>query len=653
VCLLTLLILCFINTIHAELIEVSDDEILHPAQRYRDALRHLHVAQHYRPMKNSFVIGLESYSERPRQLQVGGRKTILEAEGQGSLRHIWQTHGPGASPFRLEFFVDGEEVPSIHGNWDDLLVAAEACDQPWTPLGATLVPEASQNWYLPVPFESSLRVDLIPTNPYGLIFLQLDYRLDDDSMEGVRLIQDELEADNIQLRYEGQMPAPTTSFLGEIVTEQLRFTGSGSIKVDGPGIIRRLGVNNRRSSARLLIRYEQEETWAVDVDIADFFGPFRGTAFNNNQAYLPMPFKESVEVRIESESPGEEWVLEVDIEKVPQFSPDWRYFHAHSAYEIDSGGYLPFLMLYAKGRGHWVGLSLYDSGHDHGGGDFAVVDGNSGLPSMLHGINGEDYFSFAFFGQGENLPYSEAFSNEEGRMRIHLENPYPFKESLELSWAVLKGVSPRSVNYWYQDDPANSVLSQEDISGLEWQVFGPVEASLADDGFSPDTSSADNLFSVLPDVATLDAGTPVEATHLMFHKVFRENFEGWVVQPAIGPHLNLMYVYGHVMDLGGEHHMGAYARCIMARTTLHSPVAGNAFMELTYDDPIQVFINNQEVYRDLELRQGFIIKNIPIVLDSGENEVLIRLADTPNNNTSWAGLLVRFIDEAGNELNGK
>lgn len=425
------------------------------------------------------------------------------------------------------------------------------------------------------------------------------------------------------------------------------------MKLEGPGIIRRIGVNNRRSGARLLIRYEQEASWAVDVDIADFFGPFRGTAFNNNQTYLPMPFQESVEVKIVGESPGEEWVLEVDIEKVPHFSPDWRYFHAHSAYEVDSSGYLPFLMLYTKGRGHWIGLSLYDSGHDHGGGDFAVVDGNSGTSAMLHGINGEDYFSFAFFGQGENFPYSEAFSNEEGRMRIHLENPYPFHESLELSWAVLKGISPRSVTYWYQDDLVSRVLSQDEVVGLEWQVFGPVEAPLADDGFSPDTSSVEKLFSILPDVEKLDAGMPVEATHLMFHQVFRENFEGWAVQPAIGPHLNLMYVYGHVMELGGEHHMGAYARCMMAKTTLHNPVARNAFLELTYDDPIQVLINNREVYHDLELRLGFTTKKIPINLDMGDNEVLIRLVDTPNNNTSWAGVLVRFIDEAGNELVNK
>ena len=49
-----------------------------------------------------------------------------------------------------------------------------------------------------------------------------------------------------------------------------------------------------------------------------------------------------------------------------------------------------------------MGMTVYDTHHDHGGGDFAIIDANTPYPSFLHGINGEDYFSFAFFGKGEN-----------------------------------------------------------------------------------------------------------------------------------------------------------------------------------------------------------------------------------------------------------
>lgn len=27
-----------------------------------------------------------------------------------------------------------------------------------------------------------------------------------------------------------------------------------------------------------------------------------------------------------------------------------------------------------RGRGHWLGMSLFNTGHDHGGGSFAVID---------------------------------------------------------------------------------------------------------------------------------------------------------------------------------------------------------------------------------------------------------------------------------------
>ncbi len=621
-------------------------------------LLNLHQLRSYRAGKNSFVLGLETISNRPALLGEYGRKTILNLEGTGSLRHIWETHGPGKSPFILEFFIDGEEEPSIRGPLDELVEAAMKCDQPFARPGGSTIDYGSYNFYLPVPFEKSLRVDLVANPRIGLVFLQLDYRLDDDSMEGMKLVQKANHVtDGIILQYESQTAinhAPATRY-PETTTNSWRFTGDSTIRVEGPAIIRRLALNTKREGVKLLIRFDGDSSAAVNVDIADFFGPFRGVALNNNQSYFPMPFAASAEIELRGSAPHEEWKLETDIEKAQDYNTDWGYFHALHTRVDSSVGYLPFQVLSTRGKGHWVGMSIYDTHHDHGGGDFTVIDANTPRPSFLHGINGEDYFSFAFFGKGENFPYSEAFDNDQGRMRIHLENPYPFNESIAISWGVTEGLSPRSVAFWYQDTPQDLTMTEPEARGLEWSVFGPVTAkALLADGNSPDVSNLDRLFEVLPEESELDAGKTLEAEHLIFNQELKGSYHGWAKQMASGPYLNLMYAYGHVMsDLGGNHHMGYYARCMMARTHFISDKDQEVLFQLSYDDPLQLFVNGKKVYSDAERKDGFITREIEVELTKGKNSILVKMLDTPNNNTMWAGISLRVLDMNRKELENK
>lgn len=617
-------------------------------------LLNLHHLQQFKAFKNSFVLGLESISNRPPAIPENGRKTILDVEGTGSLRHIWETHGPGKSTFILEFYVDGEKEPSIAGPLDELVEAAKACIQTFSPVGGTTIDYDSYNFYLPVPFEKSLKVDLIANPRIGLVFLQLDYRLEDKSMTGIKLVQEEDETGKIKLLYKPEQESGILAMtkMPETKTNRWRFSGDNKIRIEGPGIIRRLGLNSKRSGVKLLIRFDDEPSTAVNVDLADFFGPYRGVVLNNNQSYFPMPFGKSAEIEISGSHPGEEWQLELDIEEVDKFEPHWGYFHALHTQIDSSVGYLPFQVLSTGGNGHWVGMSIYDTHHDHGGGDFTVIDANTAQPSFLHGINGEDYFSFAFFGKGENFPYSEAFDNDEGRMRVHFENPYPFKETIEINWGVTEGLSPRSVAFWYQDSPKDQTMTEIEARGREWSVFGPATVKLlTGDGNAPDVSDLDRLFEVLPDVETLDAGRAVQAEHIIFNKELKGTYHGWATQYASGPYLNLMYAYGHVMaDLGGNHHMGYYARCMMARTYLQSDSDRKVTLQLSFDDPVQVFLNGTKIYSNAELRDGFVTQNIKADLVKGENSLLIKMLDTPNNNTMWAGISLMVLDKNGDGM---
>jgi len=614
----------------------------------QENLLNLHHLQQFKAHKNSFVLGLESISNRPPIIGENGRKTILDVKGSGSLRHIWETHGPGKSTFILEFYVDGEKEPSIAGPLDELVEAAKACVQPYSPVGGTTIDYGSYNFYLPVPFEKSLRVDLIANPRIGLVFLQLDYRLEDESMKGIKLVQAEDKTGKIKLLYKPEQDSGTlaNTKLPETETSRWRFAGDHKIRVEGPGIIRRLGINSKREGVKLLIRFDDEPSTAVNVDLADFFGPFRGVALNNNQSYFPMPFGKYAEIEISGSHPDEEWQLELDIEEVDEFKAHWGYFHALHTQIDSSVGYLPFQVLSTSGKGHWVGMSIYDTHHDHGGGDFTVIDANSVQPSFLHGINGEDYFSFAFFGKGENFPYSEAFDNDEGRMRVHFENPYPFKESIEINWGVTEGLSPRSVAFWYQDTPKDRTMTEIEARGREWSVFGPATVKLlTEDGNTPDVSDLDRLFEVLPKESELDAGKAVQAEHLIFNQELQGTYKGWAKQYASGPYLNLMYAYGHVMSaLGGNHHMGYYARCMMTRTYIQSDSNQKVTLQLSFDDPVLVFLNGKNIYSNDELKDGFVTRNIEADLSEGKNSLLIKILDTPNNNTMWAGISLRVLN---------
>ena len=618
------------------------------AEMQKELLK-LHHLQHYKAHKNSFVLGLETICNRPRAIPENGRKTILDIKGTGSLRHIWETHGPGNSPFILEFFVDGEKEPSISGPFDQIVEAAKVCSQPFNAVGGTTIDYDSYNFYLPVPFEKSMKIDLVANPKIGLVFLQLDYRLEDESMKGIRLVQEDNNEDGkIKLAYEPDqsLESHPRVTLPKTKTKSWRFSGDRTIRIDGPAIIRRLAINAKREGVKLLIRFDGEESEAVSVDLADFFGPFRGIVLNNNQCYFPMPFGKSAEIEILGSSPNEEWHLELDIENINRFETDWGYFHALHTRVDSSVAYLPFQVLSTRGSGKWIGMTVYDTHHDHGGGDFAVIDANTPQPSFLHGINGEDYFSFAFFGKGENFPYSEAFDNDEGRMRVHFENPYPFEKSITINWGVTGGLSPRSVAFWYQDSPADLSMTEMEARGREWSVFGPLTVKfLTGDGNTPDLSDLDRVFEVLPDPKTFDAGMPVEAEHIIFNKELKGTYHGWARQFASGPHLNLMYAYGHVMpELGGSHHMGYYARCLLARTIISSDKEKSVTLQLSFDDPLQVFLNDKKIYSNAELSDGYVTQNIEADLIKGENSLLVKMMDTPNNNTMWAGISLRVLE---------
>ncbi|MHC4944378.1 MAG: glycoside hydrolase family 172 protein, partial [Planctomycetota bacterium] len=223
--------------------------------------------------------------------------------------------------------------------------------------------------------------------------------------------------------------------------------------LDGPGCVRHIWitVSCRKDELylrKLLLRmfWDGEKRPSVEVPIGDFFGVGHGVARHfvslplnmiakpgrGNQAgmncYFPMPFNSSARIEVENQAGVEVEALYyyVDYEVYPEVRENTAYFHAqwrrenpckkkvfpkkkgkahadHSN-EVNLDGKDNYVILDAKGRGHYVGCLLNvdntEAFHQNytwfgEGDDMIFVDGEAWPPS-LHGTGTEDYFCSAW-----------------------------------------------------------------------------------------------------------------------------------------------------------------------------------------------------------------------------------------------------------------
>ena len=615
------------------------------------AVEDIHVLRSYRAGKNSFVESSDRHAGA--WTGKGYRSTLLDVKGTGSLRHIWSTWMKDGPYFEWQFFVDGEEQPGLRATLPDLVAAAEKLED--SPAVAGTVPlspdKRDYNFYLPVPFQKSLRIDVVQqTDKVGLFFCQLDYRTGDESLRGVRLRSRAVDG-QLKLEYEGWQPRPPRQIVTEPAPFKEKRIGPGEqvlvAEVTGPAIIRQLELNAPIDAPlRLLVRYDGAATAAVDVPVSRYFGSFQGASFDRKSenrafSYLPMPFRRDCRIYLRNE--GEQTVtarLELAVERVPAFDSQWGYFHALYAKARNTNGHHPLQVLYLRGRGHWLGMSLFQTGHDHGGGDFAVIDGESPAPAFLHGVNGEDYFTFAWFGRGQHQPYAQALTNETGRYRHHFENPYPFSRSFQLDWGAFPNLQPESVAVWYQDSPEDTTLRPEHGAASEsFDVFGPAPIPLEVSARKGD------LFGVLPSVGDLDAGKTFLARN-----EGEEFTSGWQHEVSAGPSLNLTYISRFGVRVNGEKFLGGNGHAFLARKRFTATAPRMVRAYFSFDDPIELVLNGRVLLAEKEQSRGFQTRSVELPVRAGENELVVRLTNYFNQTFNWTGFTLWLSDAAWDQL---
>ena len=267
--------------------------------------------------------------------------------------------------------------------------------------------------------------------------------------------------------------------------------GDSAVLVDvaGPGIVQRVWITVSSADPDYLRRIALKMYWdgetdpSVAVPLGDFFGngfdkrhyaalPM-GVSSGGFYCYLPMPFRRRARIVVENGT-GREidafyynvgWVATEDL------PGDVRTFHAWWHRNPRTADTLPHVVLDARGRGVFAGLSLNAESYDDRlwfleGDEAFVIDGTF----RGQGTGTEDYFNGGwYFDQGTfAAPFHGVVVKDEERGRIaayrwHLPDPVPFRSSLRMTLehghANEELADYATVAYWYQTEPHHPLAS--------------------------------------------------------------------------------------------------------------------------------------------------------------------------------------------------
>jgi hypothetical protein len=578
----------------------------------------------YVPGKNSFLV---------QNMHRGEKKTLLELTGRGSVRHLWSTWSiPGddsdiPAPHRVQvrIFVDGQAQPSVTGFLDELCRAAEATGSRFVPLPAFNY-KGAFNFYLPIFFDRGVRVEVEAADEIQEFYAQIDYRTENAPPPRSRLISDDHDG-ILTLRYvDGDVSARPPGFEAERSVQRTKLLEyserPAELRITGPGILRELIFHgNDLDDIELEIYWDDDKIPDVEAPLHYFFADFTNAAMESSSGqrtcYFPMPFEKRARILVRSLSRRPGRVI-VDYSIDPQRLPaDTLYFRAQYHETEGTLGHAQYSVLRLGGQGLFVGLNLFDSGHNHGGGDAALIDGGTASPLVLHGICGEDYFGFAWHHFGTMTPLTGAPAHER-RYRLHLENPYPFHESMQFLFGIFAGQHPKSVAFWYQA-PDHAKESRWRTLDIPWKILGPADVN----------SALPNAVSDATLVTTVPINVPTE---------LHEQWQDTTLQAGF---LDATYQFRHyAMTERGTGFVAGAGKTQLV-TWVHVTSARNVRAILGHDDRAGLRVNDGEVV-DIPARTGFGPQLLTLRLQGGWNKLTLILYNNENVNWRWCGFSLAF-----------
>lgn len=575
-----------------------------------------------------------------------GRATVCQVRGPGVLKRLWTTHAAGTN-LKLYLFIDDAPEPVLAGMAHDIARAAEGISCPGLPLGGFLDGK-SVSLYLPYRFETCFRLEAEATGETGDgPYWQLDYALHTDEKCG--RVEQIADGDRVELAYResGNGPEAQTSQCPWLLLED-EFAVAGcsphSVRLDGPAVVRRLTLSGEALDKlwlRLCFDTDPSEDghlsgpFQVDAPLRYLVGPFYnagvGRLGTQMEIHFPMPFRERADIQVlpamgEGEF-GEQYRVKMKVayEPDPPRMDEMYYFHALFSTDT-TNGYDDFEVCSTAGKGHFVGVHLFDTGHDHGGGDNVLLDAGLDTAQQLHGICGEDYFHHAYMRVGMLGPYAGCPSHS-ARYRHHLEMPIPFEDSFVFNWGEFAGQAPKAVAFWYQREHSGRTEPRD----LVYRVAGTFPLVLLNE-LRPGEPMP-NRVCPWP-----GRGAPAHSWHKRAQRGF----------------VDLCHAYRHYMlPVPPSDGVIPSDLCAYLETAVWAEREAEAELIVGCDDPIRVFLGEDLVFAD-EGRQEpdpFRAFRAGVALQQGINHITVVAGNTPNANWHWNGFsLVLGTDLSDREL---
>ncbi len=257
-------------------------------------------------------------------------------------------------------------------------------------------------------------------------------------------------------------------------------------QIEGAGAITHIWITisskDEHHLKNLVLRmfWDGEKEPSVESPLGDFFGLGHGKyyhyvsypiAIGTNNAlncFWYMPFSKGALITVSNEGTQvcDAFYYYIDYQKYKKATTPLR-FHAQYRQEYPCGTGQNYTLLEARGKGHYVGVSLSIHNRSDGwwgeGDDMIYVDGED-FPS-LHGTGSEDYFCGAWgFGERFSYPFFGCPLRGEHKKgdlwnvyRYHILDPIPFKKSIDVT--IEHGHDNdrsddfSSVAFWYQEEP--------------------------------------------------------------------------------------------------------------------------------------------------------------------------------------------------------
>ena len=386
--------------------------------------------------------------------QPDGKWVIFDQAGPGVVERIWSAMPP---PGGIYFYFDGAEKPRLESPSMYKFFAEGQGEFAYPTAGNFL-----GGWYsfVPLPFAKHLKI--VSANPPG--YFQVTWR---ELAAGPK--NQSYSSNSSQWREKPGNSSSINVTLPVKAHSKLDLSNAGGQYINGrvypvfsgPAILTELRMSIKASSRRppdpdlgqkmiLRLYVDGREQPNVEASVSDFFGDPMGlsemkslpigSTEDGYYCLFPMPFAKHLKIELENQSDFDiDWEIKAACQgKLPQnYLEFFARWHRENPAQ-DKGK--PFTILNAKGKGHFVGVSLTASSGGKGVG-FLEGDELFSLDGRPHtdynGTGMEDYFNGAWYfvmGHMGSGPFFGApyIAMDEGRVhlyRFHLPDPVNFEQS--------------------------------------------------------------------------------------------------------------------------------------------------------------------------------------------------------------------------------